>query len=135
MYEAQVPRRADSPAYHLEHLQMALRLLGERRISVPATIGRLNLQSLLDAGIVLELPEGKELTIGVVQPQSPYVGKSIQSNGLIEFDDVQLLAILRQDQVLLPEPQTVLQAGDQILLISSPAAWEHLGQHLVPLLP
>lgn len=133
LYEAQVPRRADSPAHHLEHLQIALRLLDERRISVPATIGRLNLQSLLDAGIVLELPEGKELTIGIVQPQSPYVGKSIQSNGLIEFDDVQLVAILRQDQVLLPEPQTVLQAGDQILLISSPAAWEHLGQHLVPL--
>lgn len=59
LYEAQVPRGADSPAPHVEHLQIALNLLGKRGTPLPATIGHLELLSLLAAGIGVDLPDGK----------------------------------------------------------------------------
>ncbi len=36
LYEAQVPRRTDSPAHHTEHLEIALRILEQRQLSGPA---------------------------------------------------------------------------------------------------
>ncbi len=43
LYEAHVPTRIDSPAHHLEHLQSALRPIGEKRVPVPPTVSHLNL--------------------------------------------------------------------------------------------
>ena len=49
LYEAQVPRRTDSPVHHTEHLEIALRILEERKLSGPLH-GRLDLLTLLRSG-------------------------------------------------------------------------------------
>ena len=80
LYEAQVPGRPDSPAHHVEHVEAAVRLLAERNISVPKSVGHLDLRTLLASGIPVDLPDNKSLLIGVLKPDSPFTGKTIQSN-------------------------------------------------------
>jgi chloride channel protein, CIC family len=134
LYEAQVPSRADSPAHHIEHMKTALRLLHERKISLPSTISHLDLYSILASGIPVDLPDGKQLTIGVLKPQSPWTNKPIQSGFLSEVEDeIEIIAIFRDGHVMFPHPETVLKPGEQLLVIASSNAMEWLGKHLSPL--
>ncbi|GBD39789.1 H(+)/Cl(-) exchange transporter ClcA [bacterium HR37] len=136
LYEAQVPTRIDSPAHHLEHLQSALRLIGEKRVPVPPTVSHLNLYALLTAGIPVDLPDGKQLSIGVVGTQSPWIDKSLDSISLSTPEmnkEVEIIAILRKGQLLFPHPDNRLQKGDQLLIIASPQSWEWITSYLTPI--
>lgn len=134
LYEAQVPSRADSPAHHVEHLQIALGLLRKHKVSIPATIAHLDLLALLTSGIPVDLPDGKQLTLGALRAESSCVDQPIQSGCLGNIDDEEIVAVLRQGRMLLPHPDTVLRAKDQLLMISSPQAegrWRV--EHLTPI--
>jgi len=48
-------------------------------------------------------------------------------------EDVQMVAILQENKVLLPHPEMVLQSGDRLMMITSPNAWGRLSKHLSPL--
>ena len=134
LYEAQVQSRADSPAHHVEHLQIALRLVGRRQIPAAATLGHLDLIALLEAGIPVDLPNGKQLSIGILQPHSSCVSQAVQSDCLVgAHDDAEIVALLRQGQLLLPAPELLFQADDQVVLILSSPIWERMAQHLSPL--
>lgn len=128
LYEMQVPGRYDSPAHHLEHLEAALRLLRERRVKIPDVMTHVDLQTLLESGIPIDLPDGKQLAVRVIGPEAPYVDKSLGSafpqNG--HTNDMEIAAILRQGHTLLPRPDIQLQAGDQLLAVASPQTWERL---------
>jgi CIC family chloride channel protein len=133
LYEAQVPGRADSPAHRVEHLQTALRLLRERRVSTPATIGHLDLQALLESGVAVDLPDNEQLAIGVLQASSPWVGTPFHEGaGQEETNDVQIVAVIRQGRMLFPNATTVLRAGDRALVITPQQSWERLTPHLAP---
>jgi CIC family chloride channel protein len=130
LYEAQVPRRSDSPAHHAEHLRVALSLLGKRQLPAPDTIGHVDLLALLASGIPVDLSDGKQLTLRVLRAESPWVGQSIRSGCLVEArDDLEIMAIVRQGQMLLPHPDSVLRAEDQLLVITSSRARARLGEH------
>jgi CIC family chloride channel protein len=134
LYEAQVPSRADSPAHHVEHLRIALGLLRKRLVSIPATIAHLDLLELLTSGIPVDLPDGKQLTIGMLRAESSCVGQPIQSGCLGKTDEEEIVAVLRQGRMLLPHPDTVLRAEDQLLVIASPQTWARwLVEHLAPI--
>ena len=134
LYEAQVPTRDDSPAHYLGEIQNALRLLGEHRVSLSGTIGHLELQGLLTSGIAIDLSGGKQLTIGVLRSDSPCVSKPVKSDCLnLGDEDVPMVAILRENKVLLPHPEMVLQSGHRLMMITSPNAWGRLSKHLSPL--
>ena len=75
LYEAQVPGRAQSPSRYVENVQLALKLLGSRKIPRAARIGHLDLVALLDSGIPVTLPGRKELAVGVLPSQSIPGGK------------------------------------------------------------
>ncbi len=76
LYEAQVGGRSDSPAHIAEHVQIALRLLEQGKISLPQPITHLHLATLLRSGVALDLPDGSQLMIGALRPESPWVGKA-----------------------------------------------------------
>jgi CIC family chloride channel protein len=133
LYEAQVPNRDDSPAHYVGELQNALRLLGEHRVSPASTIGHVEIQELVTSGIAINLSDGKELTIGELKPGSPAIGKPIKENILAEFEDMEMVAILRGKEVLLPHPEIVLQAHDRLMVITSIETWNSLREHLSPL--
>lgn len=111
-------------------------LLGNHRLVSAAEIGHLDLLTLLTSGIPLSLPGGEQLILGVLRPDSPCVGKPIESGCLTNgSDDAVVVAILRQGRALLPRPATTLQAEDRVILIVSEQIRERLSQHLAPLPP
>jgi CIC family chloride channel protein len=131
LYEAQVEGRAASPARYIDHIRVALELLQQRRLPGAANIGHLNLVTLLDSGVSLKLSGGRELSIGVVPPESVLQGQTVK-----EFTDlggpqpVEVVAILRGGNVVMPEPDTPLREGDRLLILASRNAREILKQHL-----
>jgi CIC family chloride channel protein len=136
LYEAQVPRRADSPAHHAEHLRVALSLLDKRQIPASDTVGHLNLLALLQSGISVDLSNDKRLTLEVLQSKSPWIGQSIHSGCLVGArNDRRIIAIVRQEQMLLPCPDTVVRAEDQLLMITSSRTKERLEEHRAALSP
>jgi CIC family chloride channel protein len=130
LYEAQVPIRDDSPAHYVGELQNALRLLGEHRVSVPFTIGHVEIQELVKSGIAIDLSNGKQLAIGAVKPGSPIIGKPIKESVLTKFEDMEMVAILRGKEVLLPHPEVVLQSDDRLMIITSSETWKRLSEYL-----
>ena len=133
LYEAQVPRRSDSPAHSAELLQIALNLMNQGRISIPAVIGHVNLLKLLSSGIPVDLPDGKLLVIGTLNPQSPWIGRSVKAGYLPEEEnDAEIMAVLHQGHLNLPCSDTILQSGDQLLLTVSSSAWKRLSPIMTP---
>jgi CIC family chloride channel protein len=134
LYEAQVPIRYDSPAHYIEHVEAVLRLFSERQLSVPATITHLDLRLLLASGIPVDVPGNKQLIIGVLRADSPYVGQPIQTYfSLNRRDEVEIIAIFRRGHTHVPHAHLVLLAEDRLLAIASPLGKEQLAQHLAPL--
>ncbi|MEJ2261838.1 MAG: chloride channel protein [Anaerolineales bacterium] len=130
LYEAQVPGRPDSPAHQVEHVEAAIRLLAEREVFVPKTVSHLDLRTLLASGIPVDLPDNKRLLIGVLKPESAYVAKPIRVNfSLDDQDDLELVAVFRDGHTFLPHPEVKLQAGDRLLLITTPQAWNQRKGH------
>lgn len=134
LYEGQVPSREDSPAHYMEHIQIALHLLGRRQLPLADKLGHLDLLRLLRSRIRFDLPGGRELTLAVIPEDSPIVGDSIANlYQRLAADDFEIVAIRRREHVLLPHSETVLQVGDRLVLIASPRAREPLAQYMKPI--
>lgn len=137
LYEAQVPGRADSPAHRREHLSSALRLLGEKPGALPPATGasHAKLKGLLASGIPVTMPDGRQLLLGVIRPDSPFAGMTIPGKHLPDMaDQVEVLAAFREGRTYHPRSDFVLRAGDQLLVIASPGARERLGRHFASIL-
>jgi CIC family chloride channel protein len=132
LYEAQVGRRADSPAHHSEHLQIALDLLKQRKVITPDYAGRLDLLGLLRSGIPVELPGQRRLMIQVLKPSSPLVGQPAAASELTADGETSLFAIIREEHMLGPRHDLQLAAGDRLLLLTSAEALERLAPHFDP---
>jgi TrkA-C domain len=120
----------------VDYIEVALQLLEGRRISVPPTVGHLNLRKLLALGIPVDLLDGKQLMLGTLSAKSPCRDKPIESCFLLDHgNDVETVAVFRQEHTFLPHPDLKLQVGDRLLIISTPQAREQLAQHFAPLSP
>jgi len=134
LYEAQVPYRADSPAHYLDNISIALHLMCKPWSSGPQTFSHLDLLDLLNSGVAINLAPGKKLTIGVLRPESPWVGQPIGGKCRESLGpENEIIAVLRGERLLLPHDDTHLQSGDHLLTIVSPEAMERIEQHLAPL--
>lgn len=134
LYEAQVPRREDSPAHYMEHIHVAMSLLGRRNLPLTDELGHLDLLRLLRSRIRFDLPRGRQLTMGVVKQGSPLAGKTIGwLYRALQPYDFEVIAVLRREQILLPHQDTVLEASDRLILITSPHAEQPLSQYIAPI--
>lgn len=129
LYEAQVFNRAESPAHHAEHLEIALRILEQRKRPLPADVGRLNLVTLLQAGIPIDLPENRQLSVASLKDKSALVGTAPDEAGHIA-DGAELVGILRGPHMLPPTPKNTLTVGDRLVLLTTPEQREALSEHL-----
>ncbi len=120
LYEAQVPGRAASPAHYTEQIRIAMNLLGRRSKPPGGELGHLSLMNLLRSGMALDLPGGKRIEAWVLRKQSALADKRIREwlAGL-EDNDVEVLAVMRGQDLLLPLPESILQPGDRILAVTS----------------
>jgi chloride channel protein, CIC family len=134
LYEAQVPSRLDSPLRYAENMQLALKLLQTRGFPRSANVGHLDLVALLDSGIPVRIPGRRELGIGVLRPQSDLVGKTVAAcyermgKGAME-----IVAILRKGEVILPSRDTLLQENDRLPAVISRNVRTRIREHLAPL--
>ncbi len=134
LYEAQMPSRADSPAHDMENFCIALDLMCKPWVSEPNKVRHLDLMTLLKSGVAVNLSEEKQLTIGLLRPESPWVGKPARFGffGRTGRRSGDYRYFARGADSFAP-PGTLLQAGDRLLAITSPHAKERLEQHLAPL--
>jgi chloride channel protein, CIC family len=133
LYEAQVAGRSDSPSHRAEQVQTALRLLDSGDLPLPADSTHLHLATLLQAGLGLDLPDGSQLTVGVLFPESPWVGKEIQSRPPSDvLSHTRIASILRGTTVVLAHPNTILQPGDRLLIVVELEVLDQLTEYLRP---
>ena len=131
LYEAQVRNRWGSPAHHPEHLNIALRILRERRELDPSAVGNLDLLGLLRSGIPVELPENRRLVIGVLRPDSPLATAKLgPEGGRLEDGEAQIVTIIRGEHMMAARPGVEIQAGDRLLLLATAGALERLKPNL-----
>jgi CIC family chloride channel protein len=134
LYEGQVPRRTDSPAHYLEHIQIALNLLGRRSLPLADKLGHLDLLRLLRSRIRFDLPGGRELTMGTIEENSPAAGKKVgELYKRLRECDFEIITIMRREHMLLPHSETLLEPGDRLAMIVAPQAREALARYVVPL--
>jgi CIC family chloride channel protein len=132
LYEAQVRHRPDSPAHRMEHLRAAFRMLAERGGIKAEEIGHIDLLGLLESHVPLDLPDGKQLFLGTLSADSAIVGQAIGSISFISCkDDCEIVAVLRDDHLLLPHPDLSLKPGDQLLLLITRGSWDAVKPHFV----
>jgi CIC family chloride channel protein len=133
LYEAQVLGRSQSPARYEENVRLALSVLGTRQLPKTAKVGHLDLVTLLDSGLPVNLPGRRQLNVGVLHPQSALVGKTIQACYEMAGDAaLEIVAVLRGGNVVLPNRDTVLQENDRLLIFGSTEAGTRLTEHLAP---
>ena len=131
LYEGQVESRAESPAYHSHHLEVALRILREHQPQDVTRVGELDLVALLRWGIPVELAGDRRLVVGALQPDSPYVGTTVAVSGRrLGGGDANIIAILRGEQMIVPNAETRLEAGDRLIVVVSAAHADDLRRDL-----
>jgi chloride channel protein, CIC family len=134
LYEAQVANRTNSPAHYMEHIQIAMRLLGKRDLHVTTALGHLDLLRLMRSRVRFDLPEKKELDLELVTDASPLIGKTISwLYRELRGYEFEIVAILRREQVLLPHLDAVVEAEDELMFITSTQAGEPLSRYLSPI--
>jgi CIC family chloride channel protein len=134
LYEGQVLTRQDSPAHYLEHIQVALNLLGRKNLPFMDKLGHLDLLRLLRSRIRFDLPGNRQLTMGLIRDNSPLIGESIQMfYDQLNIRDFEIVAIMRREHVLLPHPDTLLEPMDRIIMIASQAAQKPLANYIAPI--
>jgi CIC family chloride channel protein len=122
LYESQVESRADSPAHHAEHVRIGLSLLGSKPIAAGESVGRLDLLSVLQSGIPVDLPDGKQLTLVALRPESEWVGKIMEPGcGTGRFDGAEIVAVIRDGHALSSNQKTQLRPLDRVIAVISPA--------------
>ena len=134
LYEGQVPTLQDSPAHYLEQIQVALHLLGKRNLQLTDKLGHLDLLRLLRSRIRFDLPGNRQLTMGLVKEDSSLIGKTLRKlYGQLNLHDFEIVAIMRREHVLLPHPDTLLEAKDRVIMIASQSALEPLAGYIAPI--
>jgi len=128
LYEAQTANRADSPAHHTEHLRIALRILRDRRVLNPADVGQLDLVSLLRSGIPVELPGDRRVIVGVLRSDSEWAGRPADA-GVVSAD-TSIIGVIRGEHMLVPRPDTPLEAGDRLVLLTTAQDLKRVRPHL-----
>jgi CIC family chloride channel protein len=131
LYEAQVPRVPDSPSHYAEQLRIALRLIDHPRADLWKNVGHLNLLGLLRSGVPVDLSDNVRVMSGTLRRDSACVGTTVRAACLFA-DGVagEIIAIIRgQQQLLLPHADSVLQAGDRLVMLVAAGGWSTLSAH------
>ncbi len=134
LYEAQVPGRAQSPTHYAESVRTALSLISSRKVPRTATFSHVNLLALMDAGIPINLPGGRQLVVGRLREESAVTGKTMQEAfPSSQAGDIDILALLNTDGVELVDHGTVLEPDQRVLGLVSQDGKEVFFRHFIPI--
>jgi CIC family chloride channel protein len=130
IYEAQVKSRADSPAHHNAHLEIALRILREKRLTKLDHLGEVDLVAVLRAGLPVEVGDDQRIVVRVIRETSTLVNTEIRLSGRLRDSGVTIVGILRGEHMLAPRGDVVLLAGDRLILVAQGAVLDELRDDL-----
>ncbi|HKJ80892.1 MAG TPA: chloride channel protein [Ignavibacteriaceae bacterium] len=120
LYEAQVRRQSYSQAHRMDHLKRALTILKDKKKIDPLVLGNINLFPLLDSKIPVKLTENEQLFLGTISEKNSCVNTLIKDRCLNkETEDWEIVAIIRDDEMVFPEPGERLLPDDDVLILSS----------------
>ena len=123
LYVAQVESRADSPVHHQEYTMRAMDLIQQGRARLPREATPAHLVNLLQMGTPIPIGgTGRSLCRCRVRERAPGAGKPLRDRPF--GDHIQLLAILRRGEIIDPYPDTVCVAGDELICLLSPEAFD-----------
>jgi len=120
LYEAQVRRQSYSQAHRMDHLKRALAILKDKKKIDPLVLGNINLFPLLDSKIPVKLTENEQLFLGTISEKNSCVNTLIKDRCLNkETEDWEIVAIIRDNEMVFPEPGEKLMPDDDVLILSS----------------
>ena len=132
LYEAQVKKQSYSQAHRTEHVKRALSILKEKKKIEKATLGKINLVPLLESNIPVKITEKEHLFLGELSRKSHCVNSLIDERCLYkESEDWEIISIIRNNEMLFPEPDLQLEAEDEILILSSKESLEEIKRNFI----
>lgn len=127
LYEAQVLSPVRSPAHHVDHIRSTLRLLGDHPVLKPDAVGHVDLQTLLESGIPIDLGDDNQLAMVELSDGSPCIDMPIRDAcASVGGDDLEMMLVIRGHELLPIASRSPLQIGDRILLIATPGAHDRV---------
>jgi len=132
IYEAQVASRGDSPAHHGAHLEIALRILREKKISKLDAVEEVDLVTILSSGLPVEIGDDQRVVVRSLRDTSSMVNLEIGQAGRLRGAGINVIGILRGTHMQAPRPDLVLQAGDRLILVAPAAGLDALANDLAP---
>ena len=132
LYEAQVKSKWLSPAHRIEQIKHAGMLLSERRAFDPENVGKLDLSSVLESRIPIEISNGKILFLINVFPGNECVGKELNKAQICNpGEECEIVAVLRDEEMLVPQLSFTIQPEDQILILSDRILFEKIRERFL----
>jgi CIC family chloride channel protein len=125
LYESQVKRREDSPTHRGVFVRRAVEILDHEALeATDLTMPRL--ASLLRFGEPIPVQDDKWRLVTVrIEPGSAFAGRTVAET-IGGISGTTAVAILRGDQMLITRGPTRLEAGDQLLAVTTPESHEFL---------
>lgn len=132
LYEAQVKRQSYSQAHRSDHLKRALAILKDQKKIAPEVIENIDIFSLLDSKIPINLTDKEQLFIGTITDKNSCANTLIKDRCLNkESEDWQIVAIIRDDNLEFPFPDERLQADDEVLILTSNNSFDEIKKNLL----
>lgn len=120
LYEGQVKRQSDSQAHRLDHIKRALLMLKDQNKIDSRTFDQLDLISLLESKIPLNITQEEQLFVELISSKNPCVNTFIKDRCLnAESKDWKIIALIRDNELLFTYPEMQLKAEDEIVILSS----------------
>jgi CIC family chloride channel protein len=122
LYEAQVELRQDSPTHHESLVQAALAVLGAGSKVNLHGVAFPHFDTLLRLDVPVPIHNGQGELFAINVAGDSYLAGGSVAQAFREFEDLVAVAVIRNQQMILPRGATILEVGDRILLAGSNSA-------------
>ena len=120
LYEAQVRRQSYSQAHRTEHVKRALSILKDQKKIDKVALGKINLVPLLESKIPIKITENEQLFLGELSKKSHCINTSVEERCLNrENEGWKIISIIRNNDMLSPDPELRLEPEDEILILGN----------------
>jgi chloride channel protein, CIC family len=132
LYEAQVRRQSYSQAHRADHLKRALAILKDQKKIAPEVLENIDLFSLLDSRIPINLSDTEQLFMGTITDKNTCVNTLIKDRCLNKkSEEWKIVAIIRDDDLEIPYPDERLQTDDEVLILTSKESLDEIKKNLL----
>lgn len=134
LYLNQVTSRADSPAHHAKHLEIALKILRDRGLATDSgLVGEDAAVAALSEGLPLTLEKGRRVLVGVLRNDSPLSGVTLETSAAQRAaEGLHVVTVIRGEHMMAPRPELELTGGDRLVLVVDDQGKNDASRHVTP---